>query len=76
VELHERRVQSADDEVGVVARIADDRRTVRPPRQVFEEPTVFQHELDRVGRVVQLRLSDRAAAVDRVEVEARGAVVG
>ena len=53
----------------------DDRAAVRATGQVLEEPAALDLELDVVDRVVQRLVSDRAGAVDRVEVERRRAEV-
>ena len=69
VEEEERAVERRDDQVLVVARIADDRPAVRAARQVLVDAAALDLELDVVGGVVQLLLRHRARAVDRVEVE-------
>ena len=53
-------MQPRDDQVLVVARVADDRRAVRAARQVLEEAAALELELDVVGRVVELLLGHRA----------------
>ena len=68
-------MQPRDDQVLVVARVADDRRAVRPTREVLEEAAAFELELDAVGRVVQLLLGHRPGPVDRIQVQRRRAVV-
>ena len=75
VEEQEGAVQPRDDQVLVVARIADDRASVRAARQVLEGPAALHLELDVVGGVVELLLRDRPGAVDRVQVERRRAEV-
>ena len=69
VEEQERAVEPGEDQVLVVARVADDRGAVGAARQVLEQAAALDLELDVVGGVVQLLLGDRARPVDRVEVE-------
>ena len=64
-----------DDQVAVVADVA---MTAEPSARrgtSSNRPPDSTPQLDRVGRVVQLGLDDRPAAVDRVEVEPRGPAV-
>jgi hypothetical protein len=75
VEEQEGAVEPGDDQVLVVARIADDRGAVGAARQILEGAAAFDRELDAVIGVVQLLLRDGAGAVDRVEVERRCAEV-
>jgi hypothetical protein len=78
VELHERDVDLADDQVLVVARLGQDPDPVRPARQVVRHGRIAEagdQKLVTIGRVVELRAAGRSAAVERVEVEAGGAVV-
>ena len=56
VEGGEGAMQPGDDEVLVVARVADDRRAVRAAREILEEAAAFELELDVVGWVVELLL--------------------
>ena len=76
VEQEEGAVQAGEDHVLVVSGIARERTHVRGPREVLEEAARLDLELRAVGGVVQLRRADRAAPVDGVEVERRGASVG
>ena len=73
VEEQERAVQPGDDQVLVVARIADDRGPSARRGRSSNSAAALDLELDRGRRVVQLLLGDRAGAVDRVEVERRRA---
>jgi hypothetical protein len=75
VEGGEGAMQPRDDQVLVVARVADDRRAVRPTREVLEEAAAFKLELDVVGWVVELLLGHEAGPVDRIQIQARRAVV-
>jgi hypothetical protein len=68
-------VQPGDDQVLVVARIADGGAPVAAPRQVLEGAPEADLELGGVGRVVELGGAARPCAVDRVEVERRRARV-
>ena len=76
VEQEEGAVQAGEDHVLVVSGIARERTHVRGPREVLEEAARLDLELRAIGRVVQVRGADRAAPVDGVEVERRGASVG
>jgi hypothetical protein len=76
VEEQERRVQTSDDEILVVAGVGDDRRMVAwVAREILEQPAALDTELDLIARVVQLRGAERPIAIDRVEVERRRAGV-
>jgi hypothetical protein len=69
VEQQDRGVQSGEHQVLVVARIGDDRRVVRLPRQILEKTAALDAEFVTVGRVVERWGAGRAAAVDGVEIE-------
>ena len=75
VEQQEGALQAGDDHVLVVARIGDDCLHRRGPREVLEQPSGFETELDPVGGVVESVIGDRPVAVHRVEVEGRAAKV-
>ena len=67
----ERDLQLAHEHVRVVARIADQRQALVVARDV----AVALEQLRRVVAPVQVRRADRPAAVERLEVGARGAHV-
>ena len=69
VKQQKRRLHAGDEQVLVVAGVGDDRRTVRRSRHIFELAAALDLELRSVGRIVELRVGDRSAAVDRIEVE-------
>ena len=76
VEQQERGVQPRDDDVLVIATVADDRGVAGVAREVLEEAAALDLELDPPARrVVELRASGRPRAVHRVEVEVRVAAV-
>ena len=60
VEGREGAMHPGDDQVLVVARVADDRRAVRAAGQVLEQAAAFELELDVVGWVVELLLGHRS----------------
>ena len=75
VEQQEGALQAGDDHVLVVARIGDDCLQCRGPREILEQASGFEAELDPVGGVVESLIGDRPVAVHRVEVECRAAEV-
>ena len=75
VEAQESAVHSRDDQVLVVARVADDGGAVRAARQVLEEAAALDLQLDVVDGVVELLLGDGPGAIHGVEVERRRAEV-
>jgi hypothetical protein len=81
VELEERGLQLGDDQILVVARVADERTFVRVPLQVGPvDPLVPGGDFFAGLKVdavffVEVRLVGRAPAVEGIEVEARGAEV-
>ena len=75
VEEQERAVQPGDHQVLVVSRVGDHGRVVGAPRQVLEQAAALDLQLEVIVRVVQLLLGDVPCAVDRVEIERRGAEV-
>ena len=76
VELQEQQVQLGDDQVFVVAAVADQRGAVGAAGQVVDAFGVAHDpQMPAVG-LVQLRIQPRAAAVDRGEVEVRAVEVG
>ena len=82
VEENERCLKTGDHQVLVVSRIGDDRAHVGVARQVFEESSALDPELGRTLPAspgvhdVELLVRERAASVDRVEVERWRALVG
>jgi hypothetical protein len=75
VKQQECALQTGDDHVLVVARIGDDCLHRRGPREILEQPSGFEAEVDPVGGVVEPLVGDRPIAVHRVEVECRAAEV-
>jgi hypothetical protein len=70
VEQDERAVQPRDDQVLVVSRIGDNRRAVREPRQILEDPAGVDRQLRRIGRgVVERTARGGTAAVDGIQIE-------
>ena len=72
MELGDGLVELDDDQVLVVACVADDCLAVAVARHVLDTVDIRrQQQLVPVGRIVELGLIRRTAAVDRVEVVAR-----
>ena len=66
MEQQEGRLKPGDHQVLIVAGVGDERPHVRPSGQVLEEAAALYLELDPLGGVVQLRVGNGAATVNRV----------